>query len=138
MNQLVIAHINWEGRKLLKEIPFPLYTKYGPIIKFDQQRESTYTWSAVIVLFKYYNDKSADGYLTYFSPFAPFELLELNQEFSLFEGSNKVARGKIIDICEKENVLIKYADDGAKNDVKKSFLNFLRRHILIVNPENKK
>ena len=78
---------------------------YAPIIVFKGQYDrpiwagrttTAPVWSSVI-LNESINDKASISTITYLVDEAPFELLKIGAEFELFEGSNKVAFGTIIE-----------------------------------------
>ena len=98
MKKTVTAIITWVmhengGRKN----PMPINTKYYPIIIFSENAkpENDIIWSADITIGNSLNKNENKISLTFLVDEAPFELLEPNARFTLYEGPRLVATGVI-------------------------------------------
>lgn len=97
MTKTVLATIKWIDPLRGQRFVVPSNAKYGPIVRFsDQKLSDEGSWSAIIVFKKRNPDGSVLAELSYLSEFAPIYHLASGNTFELFEGPHKVAQGVIL------------------------------------------
>jgi len=70
--------------------------RYCPIISFSENREPE-EWSADIIIIETDGNKKSVVDLTFLLDNAPFELLQKDVAFRLFEGNKLVANGVVVE-----------------------------------------
>lgn len=97
MKKTVFATIKFIDPLRGQKFIVPSNAKYGPIIRFpDQKLSDEGSWSAILVFKKRNPDGSILAELSYLSEFAPIYHLTSGNKFTLFEGPHEVAHGVII------------------------------------------
>ncbi len=97
MTKTVLATIKFIDPLRGQKFIVPSNAKYGPIIRFsDQKLSDEGSWSAILVFKKRNPDGSILAELSYLSELAPVEHLASGNTFELFEGPHKVAQGVIL------------------------------------------
>ena len=71
--------------------------KYCPIITIANMIPNGNSWSAVIYVKKYIDKYESIARISYLSDDAPFESLQEEIEFNLYEGNRLVATGQFLD-----------------------------------------
>ena len=69
---------------------------YCPIIRFADEDTEDVSWSSKITRSIYIDKLTTDVDLTYLVDSAPFEQLQTNKKFCLYEGKKLVAQGIIL------------------------------------------
>ena len=97
MTKTVFATIKFIDPLRGQKFIVPSNAKYGPIIRFsDQKLSDEGSWSAILVFKKRNPDGSILAELSYLSELAPIYHLTSGNKFTLFEGAHEVAHGVII------------------------------------------
>ncbi len=97
MRKTVLARLYWISKAAggRNTIVLGENLLYCPIIRFTDET-SKITWSSKITKSIYVDELTTDIDLSYLVDSAPFELLQANKSFSLYEGSMLVAKGIIL------------------------------------------
>ena len=102
-NNVFIADIHWlspsEGGR---QLPIPMNQKqYAPLVAVDGQLEVlNNTWSLLCYSFEKKDDFETLAYIRYLNPINNPNNLKVGSKLELFEGTKKVAFGKVIEETE--------------------------------------